>query len=391
MPRCGLSLPCALLLLAMLVACGGGNHNPEPEPPPETPPAGPPGGFPVTTFTASDGTRFGVQVLVTGLQIPWSLAFAPDGRLFITERPGRVRVFANGQLLAEPALVLTDVFTSGESGVLGLALHPDFATNHFVYLTYTANGPSGAVARLIRFREAGNRLGEPAVLLDDVPAANIHNGSRVKFGPDRLLYVTFGDVSVPSLAQDVAALNGKILRFTPDGTSAPGNRFNSPVYSFGHRNPQGLAWHPTTRDLWETEHGQTGNDEINVIDSGVNYGWPVIEASETRPDMATPLAFFSPAVAPSGADFYTGSGIPAFRNQLFVATLRGMALLRVTIDGAGGRHVASTERLLEGRFGRLRDVLMGPDGYLYICTSNRDGRNSPVADDDRLIRIVPVS
>jgi glucose/arabinose dehydrogenase len=391
MPRGGLSLPCALLLLAMLVACGGGNHNPEPGPPPETPPAGPPGGFPVSTFTASDGTRFGVQVLVTGLQIPWSLAFAPDGRLFITERPRRVRVFANGQLLAEPALALTDVFTSGESGVLGLALHPDFATNHFVYLTYTANGPSGAVARLVRFREAGNRLGEPAVLLDDVPAANIHNGSRVKFGPDRLLYVTFGDVSVPSLAQDVAALNGKILRFTPDGTSAPGNRFNSPVYSFGHRNPQGLAWHPTTRDLWETEHGQTGNDEINVIDSGVNYGWPVIEGAATRPDMAAPLAFFSPSVAPSGADFYTGSGIPAFRNQLFVATLRGMALLRVTIDGAGARHVASTERLLEGRFGRLRDVLMGPDGYLYICTSNRDGRNTPVAEDDRLIRIVPVS
>ncbi len=365
--------------------------NPEPGPPPETPPAGPPGGFPITTFTAGDGTSFGVQVLVTGLQIPWSLAFAPDGRLFITERPGRVRVFANGQLLSEPALVLTDVFTSGESGVLGLALHPDFATNHFVYLTYTANGPRGAVARLVRFREAGNRLGEPAVLLDDVPAANIHNGSRVKFGPDRLLYVTFGDVANPSLAQDVAALNGKILRFTPDGTSAPGNRFNSPVYSFGHRNPQGLAWHPATRDLWETEHGQTGNDEINVIDSGVNYGWPVIEASETRPDMATPLAFFSPAVAPSGADFYTGSGIPAFRNQLFVATLRGMALLRVTIDGAGARHVATTERLLEGRFGRLRDVLMGPDGYLYICTSNRDGRNSPVAEDDRLLRIVPVS
>jgi glucose/arabinose dehydrogenase len=385
------SLPCALLLLTMLAACGGDPPNQEPDPPPETPPTGPPGGFPVTNFTAADGTSFGVQVLVTGLQIPWSLAFAPDGRLFITERPGRVRVFANGQLLAEPALVLTDVFTSGESGVLGLALHPDFATNHFVYLTYTANEPGGAIARLVRFREAGNRLGEPAVVLDDVPAANIHNGSRVKFGPDRLLYVTFGDVATPSFAQDVAALNGKILRFTPEGASAPGNRFNSPVYSFGHRNPQGLAWHPVTRDLWETEHGQIGNDEINVIDSGVNYGWPVIEGSETRPDMAAPLAFFSPAVAPSGADFYTGSGIPGFRNQLFVATLRGTALLRVTIDGAGSRRVASTERLLDGRFGRLRDVVMGPDGFLYICTSNRDGRGSPAAEDDRLLRIVPVS
>ena len=374
-------------MLATLAACGGGNSNGGSNPPTGPPPSG----SPVTSLTARDGTVYGVQVIATGLEIPWSLAFAPDGRLFITERPGRVRIFANGQLQTEPALVLTDVFTSGESGILGLALHPEFATNHFVYLTYTATSPNGAVARLVRFREVGNRLAEPAVLLDDVPAANIHNGSRVKFGPDRLLYVTFGDVSVPSNAQDVAALNGKILRFNADGTSAPGNRFNSPVYSYGHRNPQGLAWHPLTRDLWETEHGATGNDEINVIDSGANYGWPVIEGAETRPDMRAPIDFFAPSVAPSGADFYTGSGIPGFRNHLFVATLRAMALVRVAIDGSTSRHVAYTERLIEGRFGRLRDVVMGPDGFLYICTSNRDGRNTPVAEDDRLIRIVPVS
>jgi aldose sugar dehydrogenase len=384
-------LAVSLLLLAVLAACGSNGSNGSSGEPPPGPPSGTPGGFPVTTLTARDGTAFGVQVIATGLQIPWSLAFAPDGRLFITERPGRVRIFANGQLLAEPALELNDVFTSGESGVLGLALHPDFATHHFVYLTYTANGPNGAIARLVRFREAGNRLGEPAVLLDEVPAANIHNGSRVKFGPDRLLYVTFGDVAVPSNAQDVASLNGKILRFNDDGTSAAGNRFNSPVYSFGHRNPQGLAWHPITRDLWETEHGEIGNDEINVIESGANYGWPVIEGDETRSDMRAPIEFFAPSVAPSGADFYTGAGIPGFRNQLFVAMLRAMSLVRVVIDGSTSRHVAYTERLLEGRFGRLRDVVMGPDGFLYISTSNRDGRNTPVADDDRLIRIVPSS
>jgi glucose/arabinose dehydrogenase len=382
-------LTVALLLLATLAACGGddsgGNGSPS------GPPSDTPGGFPVSTFTARDGTAFGVQVIATGLQIPWSLAFAPDGRLFITERPGRVRIIGNGQLQAEPALELTDVFTNGESGVLGLALHPDFATNHLVYLTYTANGPDGPIARLVRFREAGNRLGEPVVLLDDVPAANIHNGSRVKFGPDRLLYVTFGDVAVPSTAQDVAAVNGKILRLNDDGTSAAGNRFNSPVYSFGHRNPQGLAWHPITRDLWETEHGDVGNDEINVIESGANYGWPVIEGDETRSDMRAPIEFFAPSVAPSGTDFYTGAGIPGFRNQLFVATLRAAALVRVAIDGSTSRHVAYTERLLEGRFGRLRDVVMGPDGFLYISTSNRDGRTTPVAEDDRLIRVVPVS
>lgn len=373
----------AVGLCVMLLGCGG--PSPEPGPPPTDPP---PGGVPVTTFTAADGTRFGVQTLATGLQIPWSLAFAPDGRLFISERPGRVRVFQNGQLLPDPALTLTDVFTTGESGILGLAVHPDFASNHFVYLTYTARGPRGPVARLVRFREVANRLAEAVVLLDDVPAANIHNGSRVRFGPDRLLYVTFGDVAVPSVAQDAAALNGKILRLRDDGTSAPGNRFGSPVYSLGHRNPQGLDWHPATGDLWATEHGQTNNDEINVIDSGANYGWPVIEAAQTRPDMVAPVVFFVPAVAPSGASFYTGTAIPAFRHQLFVATLRGMALLRLTVDG---RRITAQERLLENTYGRLRDVVSGPDGYLYVCTSNRDGRTTPVAEDDRLLRIVPVT
>jgi glucose/arabinose dehydrogenase len=372
-------------MLVSLVACGGSSKNSSslPEPP------GTPGGIAVERFTAADGTKFGVQVLITGLQIPWALAFAPDGRLFLSERPGRVRVYMNGQLLAEPALALSDVYTNGESGVLGLALHPDFASNHLVYLTYTASGPGGPVGRLMRFRESGNKLAEGVVLLDDVAASGIHNGSRVKFGPDRLLYVTYGDAANPSVAQDAAALNGKVLRFNDDGTSAAGNRFSSPVFTFGHRNPQGLAWHPVTGDLWETEHGPVGNDEINLLDGGNNYGWPVIEGDATRPDMIPPRTFFTPSVAPSGAAFYSGTAIPAFKNQLFVATLAAQALLRVTIDGSGLRHVASVERLLEHKYGRLRDVVNGPDGFLYVCTSNRDGRNTPVAEDDRLLRIVP--
>ena len=377
----------AMLLLGVLLGCGGsdgGNSGEDGEAPPTTPP----GGLPVATFTAADGTRFGVQTLATGLQIPWSLAFAPDGRLFIAERPGRVRVFQNGALRADPALTLADVFTDGESGILGMTVHPDFATNGLVYLTYTANGPRGPIARLMRFRELDSRFAEGVVLLDDVPAAGIHNGSRVRFGPDRRLYVTFGDVAVPSTAQDVASLNGKVLRLNEDGTSASGNPFTSPVYSYGHRNPQGIDWHPVTGDLWATEHGQTNNDEINVIERGRNYGWPIIEADQTRPDMVTPVTFYVPAVAPSGASFYRGTQIPAFRNQLFVATLRGMALLRITVDG---RRITAQERLIENRYGRLRDVVSGPDGYLYVCTSNRDGRTTPVADDDRVLRIVPVN
>ena len=377
----------AALLSVMLGACGG-SQDPPSTPPVTEPPGAPPAG---EVFTAEDGTRFAVRAVAAGLEIPWSLAFAPDGRLFVTERPGRVRILQNGQLLPAPALSLEGLYTRDESGVLGLALHPQFASNHYVYIVYTTNGRDGPIARLVRYREVGNTLGEAAVLLDDVPAANIHNGARVRFGPDGALYVTFGDVARPSVAQDLASLNGKVLRLTDDGRTPPGNPFNSPVWSWGHRNPQGLDWHPETGDLFETEHGQVGNDEINVVDAGRNYGWPVIEAGATRPDMQAPVTFFSPAVAPSGASFYRGAAFPSFRNHLFVATLRGQALLRVRLDAADPRRVAGIERLVEGRYGRLRDVVSAPDGSLYFCTSNRDGRASPASDDDRILQIVPVS
>jgi glucose/arabinose dehydrogenase len=377
-----------IALLLCLTACGSPSKPAPPEAPVPSPEPTPPP-LAAETFTAQDGTRFTVQILATGLQIPWALAFAPDSRLFVTERPGRVRVIQQDHLLPEPALVLSDLYTRDESGVLGLALHPSFASNGFAYLTYTATTSGAPVARVVRFRLAGGTFGEPAVLLDGVPANNIHNGSRVKFGPDGHLYVTFGDVATPSAAQDLGSLNGKVLRLNEDGTTPGDNPFRSPIWSWGHRNPQGLDWHPVTGGLYETEHGQTGNDEINAIDRGANYGWPEIEGSATRPDMRAPLTFFTPSVAPSGAAFYRGSRFPTFQNQLFVATLRGQALLRVSLDAADPRRVTGVERLIEGRYGRLRDVIVGPDQALYICTSNRDGRNAPVSTDDRVLRIVP--
>jgi len=380
-------LAIAVALACNLAACGS------PSRPPTEPPSGspPPGTSPVETFTTADGVRVGVEIVARGLEIPWALAFAPDGRLFVTERPGRVRILQNGTLLAEPALTISDVFTGGESGVLGLALHPSFGANRLVYLVYTASGAAGPTARLVRYREVGNALGEAAVLLDDVPAANVHNGARVRFGPDGALYVTFGDVAAPSHAQDLGSLNGKILRLADDGTTPAGNPYGSPVWSWGHRNPQGIDWHPVTGDLFETEHGNTGNDEINVIDRGRNYGWPIIEGDQSRADMQTPITSFTPSVAPSGASFYRGTALPAFRNDLFVATLRGQALLRVRLDPANLRRVQSIERLLNGRFGRLRDVVSGPDGFLYIATNNRDGRGVPASDDDRILRLVPLT
>lgn len=341
-------------------------------------------------FTTRDGVRFRVETVVSGLEVPWSMSFAPDGRLFVTERPGRVRIVNLSTFSSEIALTLGGVYTQGEAGLLGLALDPAFAQNRFVYLYYSATASGGAVNRVVRYREVAGLLAEPAVLIDGIPAASIHDGGRLRFGPDGLLYATAGDASNSSLSQDVTSPAGKILRISPDGSTPAGNRFSSPVYTYGHRNPQGIDWHPSTGDLWASEHGPTGNDEINVIQSGLNYGWPVIQGSGSMTAMETPVTFFSSAIAPSGASFYRGQLFPSFADNLFVATLRGTHLLRLTIDAAS-RRITAQERLIEGAFGRFRDVVNGPDGYLYLCTNNRDGRGSPAAGDDRLLRIVPAS
>jgi aldose sugar dehydrogenase len=340
-------------------------------------------------FTTRDGVRFRVETLLTGLDVPWSLNFAPDGRLFVTERPGRVRIVTLGGA-SELALTLDGVSAQGEAGLLGLALDPEFSQNRYVYIYYTASGGGGAVNRIVRYREVNARLGERAVLLDNIPAGGTHDGGRLRFGPDGLLYATAGDAGNSNRAQDVASLAGKILRLNRDGTAPPGNRFSSPVYTYGHRNPQGLDWHPSTGDLWAVEHGNSGNDEVNAIRAGLNFGWPVIEGSATMTGMEPPVTSYSPAIAPSGASFYRGQRFPQFANNLFVATLRGTHLLRLTVDTAA-RRVTAQERLLEGTFGRLRDVITGPDGYLYFCTNNRDGRGSPMTGDDRVLRIVPAS
>ena len=379
----------AAVLLALIAAASAscGDPSPSPNDPAPSPTPQPSGEL----FATEDGVRFRVEVVATNLQIPWSLAFAPDGRLFVTERPGRVRIFAAGSTTSEIALTLDDVFAQGEAGALGITVDPEFASNRFVYVYYTARAAAGAVNRVVRYREVGSRLGEAVVLIDNIPANQIHDGGRLRFGPDGLLYITTGDAATTSLAQDLGSTAGKILRLNRDGATPRENPFSSPTYSYGHRNPQGLDWHPASSALWASEHGASGNDEMNVIDAGANYGWPRIEASQTMPGMRTPIVFYPSAIAPSGASFYRGSRFPAFANNLFVATLRGVHILRLRVDAGPPPRVVSQERLLNDRFGRIRDVVVGPDGLIYFCTSNRDGRGNPVAADDRIARLVPTS
>ena len=317
-------------------------------------------------ITTQDGARVQVQVVVTNLDVPWSMAFAPDGRLFVTERPGRVRIVNIAAGTSELALTLDDTFAQGEAGALGLALDPDFAASRSVYVYYTARAGSGAVNRVARYREVGSRLGERVVLLDGIPANTIHDGGRIRFGPDGLLYISTGDASSMPLAQSLGSPAGKILRLNRDGTTPGGNPFGSPVYSYGHRNPQGFDWHPASGELWASEHGATGNDEINVIRAGANYGWPTIQAGATMAGMVTPITFFSDAIAPSGASFARGRAVPQFENDLFVATLRGLHLLRLRIDPAASGRIVGQERLLDQRYGRIRDVISGPDGFVYL-------------------------
>jgi glucose/arabinose dehydrogenase len=330
-------------------------------------------------------------VLVKNLNTPWEIAFAPDGRMFVTERPGRIRIIRDGQLQPDPWLTI-DVAQAEEGGLLGLALDSQFAENHYVYVAYTYSGGSGLGNRLVRLREENGKGVIDKVLLDGGLGAIYHDGGRVKFGPDGKLYWTLGDARDSTLAQDKTSLNGKILRINADGTIPADNPFpGSPVYAYGVRNSEGLAWEPGSGRLYATDHGPSGvptccHDEINYIEPAKNYGWPAIIGNETHAGMVSPVIESGPSItwAPSGATFVSRE---PWAGSLLFAGLRGEALYRLTLDPNDPSKPQRLETFLQHQYGRLRDVVEGPDGALYILTSNRDGRGSPVSDDDRLLKL----
>jgi glucose/arabinose dehydrogenase len=324
-----------------------------------------------------------LTVVAAGLEVPWALAFAPDGRLFVSERPGRIRVVKNGRLESAPAATLPAA-AQGEGGLMGLALDPAFAQTGRLYACYTTEKRGRLVNRVVTLIPRDGATPDERVLVDDIPGAGIHDGCRVKFGPDGKLYVTTGDAGQSRLAQRRDSLAGKILRLNPDGSAPADNPFpGSPIYSLGHRNPQGLAWDRGGR-LFAAEHGPSGvpwgHDELNLIRPGRNYGWPEVYGRGDDPRFVEPIL-------ESGSDTWAPSGIAILGDHLYMTALRGRRLLRVrlTADGA----VGGVENLLERAYGRLRDVVVGPDGALYVATSNRDGRGSPEPDDDRILKVVP--
>lgn len=346
-------------------------------------------------LSTQDGIRFRVVPVMTDLEVPWSIAFH-DEDIYVTERAGKLKVLKKGEVKPSVIATIDDVHQAGEGGLMGLAFHPKFAETRFVYLSYTCSKGGSTLNKVMRYHLGDTGLTDPTPVIEGIPGGGIHNGSRIRFGPDGKLYITTGDAAQRQLAQDLTSLAGKILRVNDDGSIPADNPFpGSPVYSLGHRNPQGLDWQPVTGTLLSSEHGPSGfdgpggGDEINIISPGMNYGWPVIHHQQAAEGMSSPLLEFTPAIAPSGASFSRRSGIRGFAGNLFVATLRGRHLLRVVFDDKNPEKVVFTERLLEGMLGRIRDVVEGPDGLLYIATSNRDGRGSPQPDDDRILKIVP--
>jgi glucose/arabinose dehydrogenase len=316
--------------------------------------------------------------IATKLEAPWAIAFLPDEQILITERPGRLRLIANDKLEPAPIATIAEVVAVGEGGLLGLAVDPKFNENQRIYLYYTY-GTSGnnTLNRVERFRLNNRKLSDRTVIIDAIPGAQNHNGGRIKFGPDGNFYVATGDALLPSLAQDKNSLAGKILRVTTEGQPAPGNPFSNRTYSYGHRNPQGLAWDREGR-LWATEHGSQAYDEVNLIKPGADYGWP-----QVRGDQAA--AGKTPPALHSGPTTWAPSGLTIHNDTIYFVGLRGAALFSTKIsDGSLAPAVK-----VRGDLGRLREVLMGPDGLLYLLTSNRDGRGTPGQNDDQLIRIKP--
>ena len=345
---------------------------------------------PVGAVSADEALPAVPVTVVDGLDHPWALAFLPNGEMLVTERPGRLRLIRDGRLLEEPVAGLPEIAAGGQGGLLDVVLHPEFTENRLVYLSYSAPGPGGKGTAVGRGRLHGMVLEDFEVIwqMERFTGTSHHFGSRLVFDGDDL-FITTGDRGDRDRAQDTGDTAGKVLRVSDEGgvlednPVLPGQRSGSFVFSYGHRNIQGATSISETDDggLWIHEHGPQGGDELNIIEAGGNYGWPVItygreygtglkigEGTE-RDDIIAPIHYWVPSIAPSGMAYYTGDKVPQWRGDLFIGSLKFGLLVRLDLDG---RKVLQEERMLQG-LGRIRDVRNGPDGYLYLLTDSDNG------------------
>lgn len=345
--------------------------------------------------TSAQKVDYTIEVFAEDLYVPWSIVFTSSERMLFTERNGKVREISNGILNPQPVLELDDISERSEEGLMGMVLHPDYETNKLLYLAYAYPKNGGLAVRVEQYKDGGTSLSAEKIIIDNLPAATNHAGTRLRFGPDGKLYITTGDATNRNIAQQMNSLGGKILRLNDDGTIPSDNPFsNSPIFSLGHRNPQGISFHPETGDLWETEHGPStfdgppGGDEVNLISGGKNYGWPEVSHEETNPRFESPKIVYTPAVAPASGMFYSGKMFPQFKNNFFFGGLKGEGIFRVILDSLNPREVVTHEKLPDINYGRIRDIAEGPDGSIYFSTSNQDGRGNARQGDDKIYRIV---
>ncbi len=407
----------AALCLTILAAC-----SPAQEPAPKSPdapaakapdaPAKAPSDAahnPDEVFTVG-ATKFKVEVVASELQVPWDMCWDGGDRLLFTERPGRLREIKGGKLNPAPLFELKDTYARGESGLMGLCLHPTFAENRYAYVAYSKGGEDKKPVdvRVVRLKEVGGAFVEDKLIISGAPlGGGNHAGCLVRFGPDAKLYITFGERFEKELAQKMDSLGGKTVRLNDDGSVPKDNPFvdaeadpqpRPEIWSFGHRNAQGMDWQAGTGLMFQCEHGPSGEaggggDEVNIVEKGKNYGWPVIHHGETKDGMEPPILFWNDAIAPASCVFYNADKFPEFKGNLLVGALGGLrgnsaepGIYRIVLDG---RKVVSKERMCT-TYGRIRRVAVGPDGLIYFTTSNQDRRARPKPGDDKIMRLVPV-
>ncbi len=354
-----------------------------------------------TSFASSAGP-LKVETIATGLASPWALAFLPDGQMIVSEKSGQLRIISAQGALSKPVKGVPTVWNAGQGGLLDVQVDRAFAQNRTVYFCYSEKSGSGGLTAVGRARlsSAGDALSDVRTIFrqDGPLSSGNHYGCRIAQAADNNLFVTLGDHYRPrDEAQNLGNHIGKIIRITPDGDIPPDNPFvktngaRPEIWSYGHRNQQGLTIHPETGQLWESEHGPRGGDEINVISKGKNYGWPVIgfgvdysgaviHQGTSKDGMEQPVKYWVPSIAPSGLAFYTGDKLPGWKGSLFSGALAGRLLVRMTVQGSS---VTSEERILRNLNARIRDVRNGPDGALWLLTDGADGRVLRVTAADR--------